>query len=56
MVSRLPSLLRTPLEQPLFVLGVLFILVVFFVPGGLTQLGRVRRPKALQRLQEAMQR
>ena len=55
-VSRLPSLLRTPLEQPLFVLGVLFILVVFFVPGGLTQLGRVRRPKALQRLQEAMQR
>ena len=55
-VSRLPSLLRTPLEQPLFVLGVLFILVVFFVPGGLTQLGRLRRPKALQRLQEAMQR
>ena len=44
-VSKLPSLLRTPLEQPLFVLGVLFILVVFFVPGGLTQLGRVRRPR-----------
>jgi branched-chain amino acid transport system permease protein len=55
-VSQLPSVLRTPLEQPLFVLGVLFILVVFFVPGGLTQLGRVRRPRALQRLQEAMQR
>ena len=30
----LPTVLRTPLEQPLFVLGVLFILVVFFVPGG----------------------
>jgi branched-chain amino acid transport system permease protein len=55
-VSRLPSVLRTPLEQPLFVLGVLFILVVFFVPGGLTQLGRLRRPRTLQRLQEAMQR
>jgi branched-chain amino acid transport system permease protein len=37
-VSKLPSVLRTPLEQPLFVLGVLFILVVFFVPGGLARL------------------
>jgi len=54
-VSSLPHVLRTPLEQPLFVLGVLFILVVFFVPGGLARIGRVRRPKTLQRLQEAMQ-
>ena len=36
-VSALPYVLRTPLEQPLFVLGVLFILVVFFVPGGLAR-------------------
>jgi ABC-type branched-subunit amino acid transport system permease subunit len=43
------------LQQPLFVLGVLFILVVFFVPGGLVRLGKVRRPRTLQRLQEAMQ-
>jgi branched-chain amino acid transport system permease protein len=42
-VSSLPSVLRTPLQQPLFVLGVLFILVVFFVPGGLVRFGRVRR-------------
>ena len=28
---------------------------VFFVPGGLVRLGRVRRPRTLQRLQEAMQ-
>ena len=35
-VSGLPSIFRTPLQQPLFILGVLFILVVFFVPGGLT--------------------
>jgi branched-chain amino acid transport system permease protein len=55
-VSSLPSVLRTPLEQPLFVLGVLFILVVFFVPGGLARIGRLRRPRTLQRLQEAMQR
>jgi branched-chain amino acid transport system permease protein len=55
-VSSLPHALRTPLEQPLFVLGVLFILVVFFVPGGLSRIGKVRRPRTLQRLQEAMQR
>jgi branched-chain amino acid transport system permease protein len=55
-VSSLPSVVRTPLQQPLFVLGVLFILVVFFVPGGLARLGGVRRPRTLQRLQEAMQR
>ena len=54
-VSSLPHVLRTPLEQPLFVLGVLFILVVFFVPGGLVRIGKVRRPRTLQRLQEAMQ-
>jgi branched-chain amino acid transport system permease protein len=54
-VSSLPHVLRTPLEQPLFVLGVLFILVVFFVPGGLARIGRARRPKTLQRLQEAIQ-
>ena len=40
-VSGLPSIFRTPLQQPLFILGVLFILVVFFVPGGLTRIGQV---------------
>ena len=42
-VSSLPSFLRTPLEQPTFVLGVLFILVVFFLPGGLARTGRLRK-------------
>ncbi|HEY6963269.1 MAG TPA: branched-chain amino acid ABC transporter permease [Gaiellaceae bacterium] len=42
-VSSLPSVLRTPLQQPLFVLGVIFILVVFFAPGGLARAGRLRR-------------
>jgi branched-chain amino acid transport system permease protein len=54
-ISSLPSVIRTPLQQPLFVLGVLFILVVFFVPGGLVRIGKVRRPRTLLRLQEAMQ-
>jgi branched-chain amino acid transport system permease protein len=54
-IESLPSVIRTPLQQPLFVLGVLFILVVFFVPGGLARIGKVRRPRTLQRLQEAMQ-
>jgi branched-chain amino acid transport system permease protein len=36
----LPSVLKTPLSEPLFVLGSIFILLVFFVPGGLVTLGR----------------
>ena len=30
------GVLRGPLEQPLFLLGAAFVLVVFFAPGGLT--------------------
>jgi branched-chain amino acid transport system permease protein len=41
-VTSLPPVLRVPLSQPLFLLGVLFVLVVLFVPGGLTALvGRI---------------
>jgi branched-chain amino acid transport system permease protein len=39
-IERLPSVLETPLSEPLFILGTLFILLVFFVPGGLASLGR----------------
>jgi branched-chain amino acid transport system permease protein len=46
-VSSLPSVLRTPLQQPLFVLGVLFILVVFFLPGGIARAARLRRAPKL---------
>jgi branched-chain amino acid transport system permease protein len=54
-VDSLPSVLKTPLQEPLFVLGVLFILVVFFVPGGIARIGRLgRRPRTLQRLEEAL--
>jgi branched-chain amino acid transport system permease protein len=34
-VGSLPGVLRVPLSQPLFILGMLFILVVLFLPGGL---------------------
>ena len=51
-ISSLPSVLRTPLQQPLFVLGVLFILVVFFLPGGIARAGRLRSALAGTRRSE----
>jgi len=35
-VKSLPDVLRVPLSEPLFILGTLFILVVIFLPGGIT--------------------
>jgi branched-chain amino acid transport system permease protein len=35
-VAGLPDVLRVPLSEPLFILGTLFILVVLFLPGGIT--------------------
>lgn len=34
-IHELPAFLRIPLSEPLFLLGVLFILVVMFLPGGI---------------------
>jgi branched-chain amino acid transport system permease protein len=51
-ISRLPSVLRTPLQEPLFILGLVFILVVYFAPGGLARLGSIRRRPAS--LEEAL--
>jgi len=43
-IAGLPVVLRVPLSQPVFVLGLLFVLVVYFAPGGLVAIGgRVRR-------------
>ena len=39
-VQDLPDVLRIPLSEPLFLLGTFFILLVFFVPGGLASLPR----------------
>ncbi|WP_228266681.1 branched-chain amino acid ABC transporter permease [Ornithinimicrobium ciconiae] len=38
-IHDLPAVLRIPLSEPMFILGVIFILVVMFVPGGLSALG-----------------
>lgn len=37
-VQELPDVLRVPLSEPLFLLGALFIAIVFFAPGGLASL------------------
>ena len=43
-IHDLPPVLEKPLSEPLFILGTLFVLLVFFVPGGLASLGhRLRR-------------
>ena len=34
-VDSLPPLLRVPLSEPLFILGTLFVVLVYFFPGGL---------------------
>jgi branched-chain amino acid transport system permease protein len=53
-ISSLPDLFRTPLREPLFILGVLFILVVFFVPGGLARLSGRGRRRGLRGLEQAL--
>jgi branched-chain amino acid transport system permease protein len=53
-VEGLPHALRTPLEQPLFLLGVVFILIVVFLPGGLTGLVLRGRVSGLRRIEAAV--
>ena len=50
-IASLPAPLRVPLSQPLFLLGVLFVLVVLFLPGGLA--GAVQRLRRNPRAQAA---
>lgn len=45
-IQDLPDVLRIPLSEPLFLLGALFVAVVYFVPGGLASLpARIRSLK-----------
>jgi len=45
--ASLPAVLRTPLSQPDFLLGVIFILFILFAPGGIAGLlGRARAGRA----------
>jgi branched-chain amino acid transport system permease protein len=48
LVGSLPQAVRAPLSEPLFVLGVLFIAVVYFLPGGLAGLPARLRARTAQ--------
>jgi branched-chain amino acid transport system permease protein len=37
-IQELPDVLRVPLSEPLFLLGALFVAIVFFAPGGVASL------------------
>jgi branched-chain amino acid transport system permease protein len=53
-VQGLPHAVRTPIEQPLFLLGVVFILIVVFLPGGLAGLVVRGRMSGLRRIEAAV--
>jgi branched-chain amino acid transport system permease protein len=53
-VHDLPGVLRTPLSEPLFLLGVLFIALVFFLPGGVARLSFRGRRAGLSRFEQAV--
>jgi branched-chain amino acid transport system permease protein len=53
-VQGLPHAVRTPIEQPLFLLGIVFILIVVFLPGGLAGLVVRGRMSGLRRIEAAV--
>lgn len=48
-VQQLPAPLRTPLSEPLFMLGTLFVVLVLFFPSGIAGLRDVRAARRLRR-------
>ena len=54
-VDDLPTVLSTPLSEPLFILGTFFILLVFFVPGGLASIANRRWRRRRMEPMEGMQ-
>jgi branched-chain amino acid transport system permease protein len=53
-VQDLPRVLRVPLSEPLFVLGTLFILLVYFLPGGIAGAVAARPRRGIRRLEAAL--
>jgi branched-chain amino acid transport system permease protein len=53
-VHDLPGVLRTPLSEPLFLLGTAFVLLVFFLPGGIARVRLGARRAGLGRLENAV--
>jgi branched-chain amino acid transport system permease protein len=53
-VQSLPAVLRTPLSEPLFVLGVVFVVLVLFLPGGLAGLSGHGRRRGLALLERTV--
>jgi branched-chain amino acid transport system permease protein len=53
-VHDLPGVLRTPLSEPLFLLGTAFVLLVFFLPGGIARVRLGARRAGLGRLEHAV--
>ncbi|HEU5332166.1 MAG TPA: branched-chain amino acid ABC transporter permease [Actinocrinis sp.] len=50
LIASLPRTLRGPMQQPLFLLGIAFVLAVFFVPGGVATVpGRLGTLKSRRR-------
>jgi branched-chain amino acid transport system permease protein len=53
-VQDLPRVLRVPLSEPLFVLGTLFVLLVYFLPGGIAAALTLRPRRGLGMLRRAL--
>jgi len=53
-VQGLPGILRTPLSEPLFVLGTLFILLVYFIPGGIAGVLTLRPRRGLRQIEASL--
>jgi branched-chain amino acid transport system permease protein len=53
-IQDLPRVIETPLSEPLFVLGTLFVLIVLFIPGGVAGLLTFRPRRGLRLLEQTV--